>query len=87
MLQPDCEPIIQTIQNLTQQILELDYGIAELEAEALHLSLPQYFVSQREVDRLFNMQRALQNEWNSAMSEFALCRSAHHAYPLLAGEG
>jgi hypothetical protein len=78
---------MQTIQRLTRQILELDYGITELETEALHLSLPQYFVSQREVDHLFKMQRALQNEWNNAMSEFALCRSAHHAYPLLAGEG
>ena len=87
MLQPDCEPIMQTIQHLTQQIVELDDSIAELEAEALHLSLPRYFVSQRGVDHLFKMQRALQNEWNSAMSEFALCRSARRAYPLLAGEG
>jgi hypothetical protein len=83
MVQPDCEPIMQTIQSLTRQILELDYGIEELEAEALRLHLPQYFASQREVDHLLKRQHALQNEWNKAMSEFAICRSTYPAHYLL----
>ena len=83
MWQSDCEPIMQTIQSLTQQILELDSDIEEVGAEALRLPLSQYFASQREIDRLFKRQHVLQGEWDQAMSELAICRSPRQAYPLL----
>ena len=38
---PDCEPIQQTVQNLTQQIEEIDFRIGALEAEALITDIPE----------------------------------------------
>lgn len=75
MLQPDCEPIMQTIQSLAQQIQEIDYRIGVLEAKALRLNALQYIVSQRKVDHLVRVKYTLQDKWNNAMSEFAICRS------------
>ncbi len=80
MLQPDCEPIKQTIQSLTQQIEEIDYRIGALGAEAMQLNPLPYFVSQRKVDRLVRVKLAFQDEWSNAMSELAICRSAHLAH-------
>ena len=80
MLQPDCEPIKQTIQNLTQQIEEIDYRIGALKAEAMQLDPLPYFVSQRKVDRLVRVKLALQDEWNNAMNQLAICRLAHLAH-------
>ena len=81
MVQPDCEPITQTIQSLAQQIQEIDFRIGFLEAEALQLNPLQYIVSQREVDRLVRLERVFQDKWNNAMNELAICRSAHPAHP------
>jgi hypothetical protein len=80
MLQPDCEPIMQTIQNLAQQIEEIDYRIGDLGTEAMQLNPLQYPVSQRKVDRLVRVKHALQDEWNNAMNELAICRSSHPAH-------
>ena len=77
MVQPDCEPIIQTIQSLAQQIEEIDSRIGALEAEVMQLNPLQYVVSQRGVDRLVRVKHTLQDRWNNAMSELAICRSAH----------
>jgi len=77
---PDCEPIQQTVQSLTQQIEEIDFRISALEAEALELNPLPYLVSQRKVDRLIRVKRALQDEWHNAMNELAICRSAHPAH-------
>jgi hypothetical protein len=77
MLQPDCEPIMQTIQNLAHQTQEIDDRIGVLETKASQLNPLQYIVSQRKVDRLVRVKHALQDKWNNAMSEFAICRSAH----------
>ena len=80
MLQTGCEPIVQTIQSLAQQIQEVDYRIDALEAEALELNPLQYIRSQREIDRLARVKHALQDKWNNAMSELAICRLAHPAH-------
>jgi len=80
MLQPECEPIIQTIQSLAQQIQEIDYRADALKAEAMQLNPLQYIVSQRKVDRLIRLKHAFQNEWNNAMNALAICRSAHPAH-------
>jgi hypothetical protein len=80
MSQPGCEPIMQTIQSLAQQIQEFDYRIGTLEAEAMQLDPLPYIGSQREVDRLVGVKHTLQDKWNSAMSELAICRSAHPAH-------
>src|SRR5258708_25996012 len=80
MLQPDCEPIMQTIQSLAQQIQEIDYRIGVLEAKALQLNALQYIVSPRKVDGLVRVKHTLQYKWNNAMREFAICKSADPTY-------
>ena len=80
MVQPDCEPLMQTIQSLTQQIEKIDSRIGALEAEAMQLNPLQYVVSQRGVDRLVRVKHALQDEWSNVMSQLAICRSAHLAH-------
>jgi len=71
---------MQTIQSLAQQIQEIDYRIGVLEAKALQLNALQYIVSQRKVDRLVRVKHTLQDKWNNAMSEFAICKSADPTY-------
>ncbi len=70
------------IQSLTEHIREIDDRIGALEAEAMQLQPLQYLVSQRKIDRLVRVKRALQDEWNNAMSKLAICRSvlAAHLY-------
>ena len=63
MLQPDCEPIMQTIQSLEHQTQEIDDRIGVLETKALQLNSLQYIVSQRKIDRLVRMKHALQDKW------------------------
>ncbi|TMB78467.1 MAG: hypothetical protein E6J48_12385 [Chloroflexi bacterium] len=83
MLPPDCEPIMQTIQSLEQQTLEIDNRIGTLVAEAMRLNPLQFIVSQRKIDHLISAKHALQDEWDNAMNEFAICRlanAAHHHF-------
>lgn len=73
-----CEPITQRIESLTEQMQALDDEIAARESEALLKSLPRYFSLQEDADHLLKRQSALQNEWNAAMSDLAICRSEGH---------
>ena len=75
-----CEPIMETIQSLAQQIEDIDYQIGALQAEALQLNLLQYFVSQRKIDHLVGVKQMLQDEWNNEMNALARCRSAQPAH-------
>jgi hypothetical protein len=80
MVRPSCEPLMQTIQSLAQQIEEIDSRIGALEAEAMQLIPLQYVVSQRKIDRLVRAKHTLQDKWNNAMTELAICRSAPPAH-------
>ena len=80
MVQPDCEPLVQITESLAQQIEEIDSRIGALEAEAMQLNPLQYIVSQRKIDRLVKVKHALQDKWNDAMTELAICRSSHPAH-------
>jgi hypothetical protein len=71
---------MQAIQILAQQIQETDYRRGVLEAEAMELNPLQYLSSQRELNRLVRVKHTLQDKWNTAMSELAICRSAHPAH-------
>jgi len=74
---------MQAIQILAQHIQETDYRIGVLEAEAMELNPLQYLGSQRELNRLARVKHTLQDEWNNAMSELAICKSAyptHHHF-------
>ena len=51
-----------------------------LEAEAMQLNPLPYTVSQRQVDHLVRVKHTLQDKWNNAMSELAICRLAHPAH-------
>ncbi len=68
------------IQSLTEHIQEIDDRIGALEAEAMQFQPLEYIVSQRKIDRLVRVKRALQDEWNNAMSKLAICRSALAAH-------
>lgn len=81
MLQPDYELITQTIQNLTRQIRAIDDRIGALQAEAIGSDIALYFMKQREIDRLLRVQWALQDRWNTAMSELALYLSLNPIQP------
>ena len=80
MLPPDCEPIMQTIQSLEQQALEIDNRIGTLVAESMRLNPLQFIVSQRKIDHLISAKHALQDEWDNAMNEFAICRWDYAVY-------
>jgi hypothetical protein len=41
-----------------------------------------YIVSQRQVDHLVRVKHTLQDKWNNAMNELAICKSAHPTYVL-----
>jgi len=74
---------MQTIQSLEQQTLEIDNRIGALVAEAMRLNPLQFIVSQRKIDDLTSAKHALQDEWDNAMNEFAICRlanAAHHHF-------
>jgi hypothetical protein len=59
MLQPDCEPLMQQVQRLTEHIRESDDRIGALEAEALQLHPLKYLVAQRAVDGLVREKHTL----------------------------
>ncbi len=80
MLQPDCEPLMQTIQSFAQDIEEIDFRIGALEAEAMELNPLQYLVSQRRVDSLLWVKHVRRDKWDNAMSQLAICRSAQPAH-------
>jgi len=76
MLQPNCEPLVAVIDQLTYEIRAMDDQIQALETEALNQSnLFQYYELQSSADRLRKEQRILQGRWNRAMTELAICRT------------
>jgi hypothetical protein len=76
MSQPTCEPIVETIQKLTQDLYTIDDELHALEVEGMNQQHPWgYVVLQRQVDRLNKEKHALQDAWNRAMNELAICRS------------
>ena len=83
MSQPDCEPVAQTVQALAQEIQEVDFRIGALEAEAMEFHPMQYIDSQQAVDRLIKLKHTLQDKWDNAMDELAICRSSTHTHPHL----
>lgn len=83
MTQPTCEPLVETIQKLIQDLSTTDDQLHTLEVEGMNQLHPwRYVVLQRQVDRLIKKKHALQDAWNSAMDGLAICRSGqlslHH---------
>ena len=76
MLQANCEPIMQTIQMLTQEIEGISRQIEALDNEGMDQLNPfKYLQSQSQLYPLIKARNALINEWDNAMNEFAICRS------------
>ncbi len=76
MSQPPCSHIEAIIQQITQDLQAIDDQLHTLEVEGLNLLHPwAYFVLQRQVDRLAAKKRALQDAWDRAMTDLAICRS------------
>ena len=86
MSQLSCEPLIEAIQKLTQELDLIEAQLYALEVEGMNQLHPwRYFALQPQVDRLNRKKLALQNAWNRAMNELAACRSGqlspHHPLP------
>lgn len=77
MSQPACEPIVETIQRLTQDLIALDEQLHYLvEVEGMNQLSPwRFFAMQPQVDLLNKKKHALRDEWSRAMTELAVCRS------------
>ena len=83
MSQLSCEPLIEAIQKLTQELDIIEAQLYALEVEGMNQLHPwRYVALQPQVDRLNRKKLALQNAWNRAMNELAACRSGqlspHH---------
>ena len=76
MSQPTCEPIVATIQELAQDLGTIDDQLQALEVEGMSQLHPWgYFALQPPVNRLIKKKHALQDAWDHAMNELAICRS------------
>jgi hypothetical protein len=76
MSQSTCEPLLETIQQLTHDLGVIDDQIQALGVEGMNQLNPMgYFALQPQVDRLVTKRQALQDAWNRAMNELAICRS------------
>jgi len=83
MPQPTCEPLIETIQKLTQDLGVIEDQLQALTVQGMNQLHPKrYFALQPQFDRLIKKKHTLQDAWNHAMNELALCRwgqpSPHH---------
>jgi hypothetical protein len=62
---------------MTQDLQAIDDQLRALEGEGMNLVHPwAYVVLQRQVDRLATKKRALQDDWDRAMTDLAICRSS-----------
>jgi hypothetical protein len=76
MPQPACEFLVEVIQKLTQDLDTIENRLKILEFEGVNQLNPwRYFALQPQVDRLIKKKHALQDAWNLAMYELAICRS------------
>ena len=83
MSQLSCEPLIEAIQKLTQELDIIEAQLYALEVDGMNQLHPwRYFALQPQVDRLNRKKLGLQDAWNRAMNELAICRSGqpspHH---------
>ena len=77
MSQPPCGHIEAIIQKITQDLQVIDDHLHALEVDGMNLIHPwAYVVLQRQVDRLVKKKRALQDAWDRAMTDLAICRSS-----------
>ena len=76
MSQPTCEPLIETIQKLTQDLDTIDGQLQALEVEGMNQLNPwRYFALQPQVNCLIKKKQELRDVWDQAMNELASCRS------------
>lgn len=83
MSEPTCEPLVEAIQKLAQELDIVEVQLYALEAEGMNQLHPwRYFVSQPQVDRHTRKKLRLQDAWNRAMNDLVVCRagqpSPHH---------
>ena len=77
MSQPTCEPLIEAAQKLADELDMIEAQLYALEVEGMNQLHPwRYFALQPQVDRLNRKKLALQDKWNHAMNELAVCRSS-----------
>ena len=76
MPQPACESLEEVIQKPTQGLGTIENQLKILEVEGMNQLNPwRYFALQPQVERLIKKKHALQDAWNLAMYELAICWS------------
>jgi len=76
MSQSPCSHIEARIQQITQDLQDIDDELHALEVEGLDEQHPQNYTEiQKKVNHLNEKKRALQDAWNRAMTDLAICRS------------
>jgi hypothetical protein len=76
MSEPTCKPLVEAVQKLAQDLDIIEAQLYALEVEGMNQLHPwRYFALQPQVDRLTRKKLALQDAWNRAMNELAVCRS------------
>ena len=76
MSQQPCSYIEAIIQQITRDLQAIDDQLHVLENEGMNLLSPwAYVVLQRQVDRLAKKKRLLQDAWDHAMTDLAICRA------------
>ena len=81
MSQPSCENFEEIIQELSQDLDGIENQLKLLEIEGMNQLNPwRYFALQRQVDRLIRKKHKLQDGWNLAVDELAICRSGQSSH-------
>ena len=76
MPQPPCEQIEAILKQITEDLQTIDEQLHDLEVEGMNQLQPRAYVAlQRQVDRLTEKRRSLQDAWDQAMTDLANCRS------------
>jgi SnoaL-like polyketide cyclase len=79
MSQLPCSHIEATIQKITQDLQDIDDQLQALEVAGLNLEHPWAYIElQQQTDRLTVKKRELQDAWDRAMNDLAICRSSPH---------
>lgn len=75
MQQPNCEPLMQTVEELADHISDIDKQVGALVAESMDYLNPwQYLAFQGKINHLNREQQKLQAQWFHAMDDLGLCR-------------
>jgi hypothetical protein len=75
MQQPNCDSLMQTVEELADHISDIDRQVGALVAESMDYLNPwQYLVFQGKINHLNREEQKLQAQWFHTMDDLGLCR-------------